>query len=304
MANGATTLLARLELLVPRRIASRSFLLYAAYTAALFVVFLVVTFPYDLIARRMVDQLNAQSGWQIDYRDASFVPWDGYRFHEVRLLAAPQGVEPWIQAREMSLRPSLEGFLGRGFSHASFRGEAYGGRFSGAVARDEGVTIELSWSELNLAAYPRLATLIEGKWAGRTSGSVHVVARDAPRSIDGDGKIGLHNAALTQARVSGFTVPDLHFAQGDCDFDLRGGRLEIRSLKLSGSEVDAELRGQLYLRAPLGESVVNATLTVKPVPGAPAGLDSLLTLLNRNQRPPSGVFSYSLYGMLSQVRVR
>jgi hypothetical protein len=43
---------------------------------------------------------------------------------------------------------------------------------------------------------------------------------------------------------------------------------------------------------------------VKPIPGAPAGFEPLLILLNHNQKPPSGSYSFTLYGPLNALRVR
>ena len=50
--------------------------------------------------------------------------------------------------------------------------------------------------------------------------------------------------------------------------------------------------------------MVNAALNLKPIPGAPAGLEALLTLMDRNQKPPTGTYSFTVYGALNALRLR
>ncbi|MGH7857994.1 MAG: type II secretion system protein GspN [Candidatus Binatia bacterium] len=304
MATAAASILSRFERLVPRQMPRRSFLLYAIYTIALFLLFLVLTFPHDLVARRYAREIARETGWDLRFDDASLVPWAGYRFSNFRVQAPGAGATPWIGADRVSFRPSLQTLFGGGLSAASFYGEAYGGEFSGSTRLGETTTVDLSWQRLDLAQYPRLAEIIDGRWNGVLSGDLHLESRESLRDTEGRARLSLRDGSLTGGSAQGFTVPDLTATQGDGEVEIKGGRLEIRTLKLTGAEIDADIRGQLYLRTPLLQSVVNATLSVKPVPGAAPGIDGLLTLLNRGQKPAGGTYSFTLYGMLSQIRVR
>lgn len=303
MASAVTPLLSRLERLIPRQLPRREGLFYGLYTGGLFLLFLLVTFPHDLIARRYADEIAGQAGIDLRYEQTRLVPWDGYRFLNVRLLP-PGQVEPWMGAGSVTVRPPISALFGGDLSRAAFHGQAYGGKFAGRIQRGETTVVDLVWSDFALAAYPRLTALVEGRWSGGLSGELHLQAKDTLRAVEGSGKLALKDASLVEGKVLGFTVPDLHSTQGDAEFELKPQRVEIRSLKLSGSEIDADLRGQIYLRTPLDESVVNLTLNVKPVPGAATGIEALLTLLNRNQRPASGTYNYTLYGTLNAIRVR
>ena len=280
------------------RYLGRGSLGYVAWTAAWFVVFFALTFPHDLIVRRWTDDLAVQSGWRVRYDEAWLRPWNGYHLSQASLIAPGKDTEPWLSAPEVVLRPSL-GSSGFPFH---FSGRTYGGDFAGSV--DQSGALGLSWSEIRLSQYPRLTALLEGSWDGTLSGDVHFSGRGELKNLEGRGKLGLKGASLTQARAQGFAIPDLHFADGQAEFELRAGRLDVRSLKLSGSEVDAELHGQLFLLSANQMPVVNAVLNVKPIPGAPAGFEPLLTLLNHNQKPPSGSYSFTLYGPLNALRVR
>ena len=302
MANESTAILSRLDGLIPRRMPSRRWLGFAAYTVALFIIFLLLTFPHDLIARGTAERFAEQSGIQLRFDEAWLAPWDGYRFSNVRIVGEGDA-EPWLGVPKLSLRPSLRALFGGDLSGATFHGEAYGGEFWGWMQRGERTTAKIEWDGIELARYPWLDGLVEGEWRGILSGDIDLTLGEGVRDAEGRGKIALRDGSLTAGNARGFTVPDLTAMRGDAELEIKGGRLEISSMKLTGAEIDADLRGQVYLRAPVADSVVNATLTVKPVPGAPSGIEGLLMLGNRGQRAPSGTYSLRLYGMLTRLKV-
>jgi type II secretion system protein N len=242
----------------------------------------------------------AHSGWHVRFDDVRLRPWSGY--HLARLRAYPPGetLDPVLSAREFVVRPSWLLLLGHGPFPISFSGEAYGGTFSGSLDRAGGLRLE--WAGMRIADYPRLTEFVEGNWSGDLSGELQAAGwEDDPKSLRGRGTIALKNAALLQGRVEGFVIPDLHFASGDCEFELKNGRVDVHSLKLSGSEVDADLRGQLFVATP---QIVSATLTLKPIPGAPRGLEALLSLLNGSAKPRGGPYSFTVYGPVNALRLR
>ena len=302
MASAVSSFAGRFTRLFPRhQLSRRSAVGYAAWTAGWFFVFLVLTFPHDLVVRHWVDEITERSGWRVRYEDSWFRPWSGYHLGQARLIAPGKDPEPWVAAEEVGARPSVAALVRGSMFPVFFSGRAYGGIFEGSV--DPLGVLGLGWTSLRLAEYPRLTRLLEGAWSGDLSGEIHLSGKGDFRSVDGRGHLGLSNASLTQAKAQGFSIPDLHFPGGEADFEMKANRIDIRSLKLSGSEVDAELHGQLFLSSS-GAPVLNATLTLKPIPGASGGLEPLLTLLNHNQRPPSGAYGFTLYGPLTALRVR
>ena len=302
MGAAVSGLAGQLGRLLPHRIPAPSTLGYGAWTAAWFVLFLALTFPHDLIVRHWSDEIAAQSGWQTRYDDVWLRPWNGYHVSRARVIAPGKDTEPVLAAAEVVFRPSFSVLFGGSPFPFYFSGRAYGGDFTGSVAQSG--ALDLTWNALHLAEYPRITSLVDGNWAGDLSGELHLAGNADLKNLEGRGRLALKNASLTQGKAQGFTIPDLHFASGDADFEMKGGRVEIRSLKLAGSEVDADLHGQLYLLAANSMPVANAAVTLKPIPGAPPGLEALLTLANRNQKPPSGAYSFTLYGPLNGLRVR
>jgi type II secretion system protein N len=304
MSAAIANVFSRASRLIPRRLPDRSTALYVGWTAGWFVLFLVLTFPHDLMVRHWIDRVAENSGWKIQYGGVWIRPWSGYHFSDVRLIAPGKDSDPWLGSAQVSLRPSLAALLvGRPFP-LRFSGDAYRGIFSGWFDKASPPTLDLYWSRIDLSDYPRMGRLLEGTWSGEFSGELHLAGEGDVKSFEGRGKVGVRNAALVKGKAQGFTIPDLHFADGAADFEIKGGKIDLRSVKLSGSEVDADLHGQLYLAAPNAMPVVNGTLSLRPLPGAPPGLDALLTLLNHNQKPPSGTYAFTLYGSLNQLRIR
>jgi type II secretion system protein N len=288
--------------ILPRRAPARPTLGYALWTVIWFFLFLAFTFPHELVVRHNANELVSGSGWQVRFGDVWLRPWSGYHLAQMQVIAPGEDVDPVLSANEVVVRPSLLFLLGRGVFPVHFSGEAYAGTFSGSF--DGMAGLDLDWGDLRLGDYPRLTKLVEGNWSGELSGEAHLAGQGNLKTLRGRGSVMLRNAALTQGRAQGFVIPDLHFASGDCEFELKNGRLDVRSLKLSGSEVDAELRGQVFMVSSTSAPVVSATLTLRPIPGAPPGLEALLSLLNGKPQSPGGPYTFTLYGPLNAMRVR
>ncbi len=291
----------RLGRLIPRRLPSWWTWPYVAWTLGCFAFFLVITFPHDLLVRRWVDQFAAQSGWQVRYAKVWLRPWNGYHLSSVELIAPGADVQPWVSLGEITLRPSWRVLVGGGVMPITFAAAAYGGSLDGVV---QPTALDLEWSDLHLAQYPRLTSLVEGAWTGDVSGSVTLKGTGDLRALEGAGKVSLRKAALTGGKIQGFTVPDLHFASGDGDFTVGSGRVEVRQLKLSGSEVDVDARGQVFLGQGSNPATTNLSVNLKPIPGANPNLEPMLLVMKGNQRPPNGIYTTTLYGPLNSLRTR
>jgi len=300
MASIVSSYAGQFARLLPRRLPRRTALAWVLWTGGWFLLFLAITFPHDLIVGHWRDEIATRSGWQVRYDDVWLRPWNGYHLGQATLIAPGKDLEPWLSAPEVVFRPSLSVLLGGSVFPLYFSASAYGGRFEGSF--DPSGKLDISWNGLRMADYPRFTKVLEGAWNGELSGELHLAGTGDFKNVEGRGKLGLKNGSLTQGKAQGFTIPDLHFASGDADLELKAARLDIRSLKLSGSEVDADLHGQLYFQSAV--PVVNAVLNLKPIPGASTSLEPLLLLMNRNQKPPTGTYSFTVYGALNALRLR
>ncbi|MGH7803744.1 MAG: type II secretion system protein GspN [Candidatus Binatia bacterium] len=275
----------------------------ALYVAVLFLFFLLLTFPHDLQLRRWLGTIEKQSGWKIEPEAVSFVPWEGYRLSRVR-ISPPGASDAWIEADRLSLRPRLLELLTGRASTFVFNARAYDGKLSGSFTSAQVTKIDADLDDLSLAEAAALRRAVDGEWDGRLSGELRIAAGAEVRTISGAARVTITGAALRGGNVSGFKVPDLAFDRGDADVSIQEGRAEIRKLTLAGKQIDVDVRGDVFLRAPITQTTLNLTLGLRPVPGASPDLENMLLLWNRNQRPASGAYALTLGGTAGRPRLR
>jgi type II secretion system protein N len=302
MATRTIRLRDRIASLVPTGVSKRALVGYAAWTIGAFVVFWIATFPHELAARRLATELVIRSGWRIDFDSVAFRPWEGYRFSAVRARRGSAGAP--VEASRISLRPGLRDLLFRGRTTLLVDGEAYGGSFDALVAsRDDG-GFELELDEIELGEIPTLREVADGRWEGRVSGRLRIHARGDVTNASGEGTLALVDGALSAAMAGGFKIPDVRFSRGDVEFVLENGRLELRRAAFAGPDLDASIGRRIHLRTPADRSLLDLQIEIRPAPGSQSGLEPLLQLWNRNQRPPDGRYRIALGGTLGSPRLR
>jgi type II secretion system protein N len=145
--------------------------------------------------------------------------------------------------------------------------------------------------------------LDEGQLAGRLSGQFSFEARGTNlNAAQGSGEVTIDGIGLSAAKVAGFTVPDLHFRQTKLKFTLHAGRVEVQDLTAAG-DVNVQGGGQVVLRAPLQDSILNLRGTVLPTPTTPDALRAILALIPRapGSKPDAPV---TVTGTLARPRLR
>jgi type II secretion system protein N len=140
----------------------------------------------------------------------------------------------------------------------------------------------MQWKDLNLGRYRTLTALLdEGQLGGRVSGYFNFEGHGAKlEASQGTGELALEGVALTAAKVSGFPVPDLHLRQTKLKFVVRGGRLELQEFQATG-DVDVQGSGNVVLREPLQESILNLRATIQQSLATPDLVKTLVGLIPR-----------------------
>lgn len=282
----------------------RRWVLYALYTAVLFVVFVISTFPHDVLVRRAVE-LVPQSTVAIGIGDTRFAWWNGWEVENLRVNALPltEGAPALVEIARLQVRPDWGSWLRGQLSSVAFWGQLYGGTADGRIAYADGeppsIAAQLQWSDVEIRRYPALTTwLDEGQVSGTLAGwfEAHVVSGAPP---EGEGEIFLEHAGISGGKIMGFTVPELAVDDAKSKFVLQGDRLEVQDVALTGPEIGLELSGFISLREPLGQSIPNLNLTIQKLP------ESLKPLVGvfapRAKNLPAQL---QLTGTLSRLQVR
>jgi len=260
----------------------RSTILYLGYTSVLFLAFLVLTFPHDLLIRRALQTVN-QGNVNVEFAGAGLA-LTGYELTGVRVTPrnAPDQ-PPLFECTRVTIRPAFSELV-RGNPYALAIGaDLYGGSAKGMVSLKGGdLTGFLDFLDLSLGRYRTLtAFLDEGQLAGRMSGQMTFEARGpAYAAGQGTGDLTLDGLSLTAAKVEGYTVPDAKLTQTKMKFKLTSGRFEIQDFNASG-DVAIQGSGTIILRDPVADSNLNLRATFMPNPATPPALKGLLMLIPR-----------------------
>lgn len=287
---------------LPAFLTSRMTWLYVGYTLVLFLIFLLITFPHDLMIRRVLATLD-RGPLGLDFATAGLAP-KGYEVAGLK-IGGDDGSVPVLETSKLWVRPALRELLSGNPYAASISGELYGGSVGGRIAyQDGGVAGTVEWKDLDLTRYRTLsAQLDEGEIAGKVSGSVTFDVRGQSfQQGQASGDVVVDRAALTKAKINGWPIPDLHLTQTKTNFKVAGGRLELNDLVATG-DVSLQGSGQIVLKDPVGESVLNLRATITATPQTPDAIKAALALIPRpaGSKPDSPL---TVTGTLSRPRLR
>jgi len=278
--------------------------LYAAYTVALFVVFLAATFPHESMVRRMlagaadapvsVEITGVRLGWPL-----------AYRFDEVQLhRRGDESGVPLLTATGVRVAPSLLGLLrGRAYP-LGLHAELYGGTVAATVDLEPtAFDVEGALADVDVARYAGLRLFMEGRMVGRVSGNV-TLRGDVrkPTSTNGQLALAIAGLALESGKILGITVPDLHFPEVRVAGLIKGGRLELSEMRARGQEVSLGGNGNLLLQHPLTATLLNLDLTLSPAAELADNLRLALNLIP-GESDSNGGRRVRLFGSLGQPRV-
>jgi type II secretion system protein N len=283
----------------------RSVWLYTVYTLVLFVVFLFANFPHGLLLQRVLSAVEVP-GMRLEVGDARFAWWHGFELQRVHLGPDDPTRPAYLEATSLFVRPGIDGLFSGRPRAFNVQGPLYGGYVNGQFASGDMNRATVTLDAVALQQYPLFAELLQGgQLAGVLSGALTVEARGANTDeLRAAGEFELGGASITDAKWSGFALPALHFDGATAKFSVQGNRLEIQELHAEGPDLTLEASGQVALREPVGDSVLNLKLSV--VPGAEAS-DQIKTLLSFIPPPPKGAKAdapRTLSGTLSKPRIR
>ena len=280
---------------------------YAAFTLVVFLIALAYTLPHDLIARSALDRATAGAPVAVAFKGVGFAFPNGYRFDGLT-VTTDDLPDARLDLDSMTVRASLPGIL-TGSRAAHFSGELFGGALTGSAADREGNlgAVELHLENVDLArATTALApALVEppARIAGRADVDV-TLAGDGrtARSSEGDLRFEIRNLALTKLAIQGITLPDLAFTTTTGAAEVKGTRLEIRSFRAEGPEATIGLSGDVLLRDPVQQSVLNLDLRVETAPNAQPAVRMATAFLP--PRPAGQPQRWAVRGTLARPAVK
>jgi len=240
---------------------------------------------------------------RIGFRTIALAFPNGYRLTDVRVT--PNGKsEPIATLSEVTVRLPLTALLTADFQRAAFSGRAYDGDFAGQVSVAGGrVAGELEASGVRLET--ALAPFVPppGRVEGEASLSLHL-AGDGRTTQSSEGEVGLsaRDLKLEQVSVRGIRLPDVAFPTVDAAAQIYGSRLQVKDTSATGDDLNFGASGDVLLRDPLQQSVLNLRLTIEVPATAQPALRIATGLLPK--RAPGEAPAYTLKGTIGAPVLR
>ena len=285
----------------------RSTLLYALYTVVLFLLFVVVNFPHHVLVERVLKSIDLP-GMRLDVADTRFAWWHGFELEKVRLTPLDPDQPAFLEIGSLFVRPGLAGLFKGQINSAHLAGLLYGGDVDANLSAVDGTQrASVTIDGIQLQRYPLLTSwLDQGVVAGLLSG---VVTVENPGTEGGDlraaGELALDRASIADVKIANFfTIPTLHFDKTTAKFSVQNSRLDVQELDANGPEIKLSVSGQIALRQPLADSVLNLKVVALPGPNPTdeaKGLLALMPSLGKGAKPDA---PHVLTGTLSRPRFR
>lgn len=280
----------------------RGILGYLGFTLAVFVVALLYGLPHDLIARRALGEATSEAPMRVVFDDVSFAFPNGYHFTEVR-LSPRDDPQYTVEVPEITVRTPLTGILLGRIDSATFSGRLYGGTFEGTAETSDGkVATTVSLEEVRLAPLTRRFLPPPGAVAGTASLDLALTGDGrSTRSSAGTVELSARNVSLEGIIAQGITVPDLTFSDVQLEAEVQGTRLQLERFTARGDELTLGATGDVLVREPASQSVLNLQLEIDVSAEARPGLRVATSLLPKRK---TGQKSWALRGSLASPSLR
>ena len=283
-----------------RGLVSRTTVMYVAFTAVLFVVFLVLTFPHELLVRRALSAVN-RGPVTVDFKTVS-LSFRGYDVAGIRV--GTEDGPAYLECSHLWIRPSLASLLRGNPYDFVLSADLYDGEASGELSLGSSLVGALQWRGLDLSRYRLLTAMLDdGRLSGKVSGQfAFETRRDNVAVGQGSGEFAIDGAALASAKIRGAPVPDVRVRQAKGKFSVGGGHVSVQDVQTNG-DLNLQGAGQITFKDPIGDSALNLRATITTGLETPDTIKALVGIIPRapGAKPDA---PFTVTGTLANPRVR
>jgi type II secretion system protein N len=261
-------------------------LLFAAYFCVVFLVFLLVLFPFDRVKSKLESEVGARTPLELSV--ARISPRFFNRFVLSDVVVSDKQGKVLFECGSAKTTISIFSLL-RGALSVSLKAEAYGGELLIKVQQGPGRQyLLLDADGLDIASYRMLKDL-GLRFSGKAGGNFEM------NGDSGKGRLWLKGLTSRELKIKGFPVPDLDFEKGWLEAELKGDRLTVKKLELDGKDLTVRATGDLVLRE---RGMINLAIKLKPSERLAHEQSGLLSMLRT--RDADGYYQLTLGGVLSE----
>jgi type II secretion system protein N len=286
-------------------------LLVPAVALVFFSLFLVLTFPYETLARRLETEA-LREGAELTIGRLGPGGLASVRAHDVRLrLPASPGAEalPEMKFDRADLSPDLLALILRRTSFG-FAVNGYGGNAKGHVSlsndpRAPGLTsLRLDARDIDLASLP-IKEMLGIEAGGKMQLKVDLRSLQPVETSAGDIQLTLDGVALGGS-LMGMTLPRTSLGKLEGEATVDKGVAKVEKTATRGGDIDADVDGNISLRPLLSLSQADLHVRLRPADhwlDANPTVKNMLGLLS-NARQADGSYVYSMNGPISRLQTR
>jgi type II secretion system protein N len=251
---------------------------FVAFYLFSLLVFGYLTFPYQRLGDRIVQEFNSrQTGpepMRLKLGDMSSYWFNGVEADDITLtsLAGPDeqgkpGKPKVLKIDTAHASVSLLRLL-IGTVHVNFGADAFGGELSGYTSTsDEGRQLEIELEDLDLGQAPLFGDIVGLPLSGKLVGTIELLMPEQKLS-KADGKINLKVTDLAagdgKAKIRDtIALPRLEAGELTLDAEAKTGQVRITNLAANGPDLKLDSEGTLRLRDNFDSSMLSLTISFK-----------------------------------------
>ena len=251
---------------------------YVAFYLFALLVFAYLTFPYNRLGDRIVQEFNAkQTGpkpMRLKLGNMSSYWLNGVEAENITLTSPGEPDEAGKPTKPKVLKidsahasVSLLRLL-IGTLRLSFGADAFGGQLSGGTSNsDEGRQLEVELEDLDLGQAPMFADIVGLPLSGKLNGTIELLMPEEKLS-KADGKISLKVTGLAagdgKAKIRDtIALPRLDAGDLTLEAEAKTGNLKITNFSANGPDLRLDSDGTLRLRDAFDTSLLSLNVSFK-----------------------------------------
>jgi type II secretion system protein N len=286
-------------------------LLVPATAIVFFVLFVVLTFPYDVLARRLETEARRE-GAELTIGTLGPAGLTGLRARDVKLrLPTAPGAEtsPEVKLERADLSPDLFALLLQRTSFG-FSVQGYGGTVRGHMAlsndpRTPGLTsLRVDARDLDLASLP-LKDIAGIEAGGKLQLKMDLQSLQPVETSTGDMQITLDSVAINGS-LMGLVLPKTSLGKLEGGAKVEKGVARLEKTSARGGDIDADVDGNVSLRPLFSLSQADLHVHFRPSDhwlDANPMIKGMMGLL-QSARQPDGGYMYTMNGPVSHLQSR
>lgn len=265
-------------------------LLFTVYFISVFMVFLLLLFPFDRARARLESEVRLRTPFELSIARISPRFFNYFVFSDV--VVADKSGKVLLESPSAGAGVSLFGLL-RGLVVLDVKAQAYGGELLVKVQQGPGrQSLKIDATGLDLGSY-QLFKMLGFKLSGKAGGNFEMIG-DA-----GKGRFVIKGLTSRDLNIKGFAIPDLDFEQAWLEGEIKGDRLIIKKLEFDGKELKVRILGDLVMRE---RGAMNLTIKLKPSERLAHEQAGVLSFLKN--KDVDGFYQFSLGGTLAEPMPR